>query len=213
MSHTSEDPSIFIRSMATRGSLGGLSKATLDTIQILDAAGFDLILVETVGVGQAEVDIVRTADTVLVVLVPGMGDSVQIIKAGILEIADLFVINKADRDGADMLHKDLRILLSLAETGADRWEPLIARTIATSGTGASEVVDGVQRHSEWVRSSALGKKKRLEILEHNILQLLTEITLERSLSEKKPLLKELVEACYERKIDPYSAVDRLLADK
>jgi LAO/AO transport system kinase len=213
MSHTSEDPSIFIRSMATRGSLGGLSKATLDTIQILDAAGFDLILVETVGVGQAEVDIVRTADTVLVVLVPGMGDSVQIIKAGILEIADLFVINKADRDGADMLHKDLRILLSLAETGADRWEPLIARTIATSGTGASEVVDGVQRHSEWVRNSALGKKKRLEILEHNILQLLTEITLERSLSAKRPLLKELVEACYERKIDPYSAVDRLLADK
>jgi len=211
MNHTSEDPSIYIRSMATRGSLGGLSKATLDAIQILDAAGFDLILVETVGVGQAEVDIVRTADTCLVVLVPGMGDSVQIIKAGILEIADLFVINKADREGADLLHRDLRILLSLAEAGTDRWEPLITRTIATTGEGAGEVVDGVQSHSEWIRNSARGKEKRLGILEHNIIQLLTEVTLERTLSSKRDLLKKLVADCYERKVDPYSAVEQLLA--
>lgn len=213
MNHTSEDPSIYIRSMATRGSLGGLSKATLDSIQILDAAGFDLILVETVGVGQAEVDIVRTADTCLVVLVPGMGDSVQIIKAGILEIADLFVINKADREGADLLHRDLRILLSLAEVGVDRWEPLIARTVATTGDGANEVVDGVQRHSDWIRSSARGREKRLGILEHNIVQLLTEVTLERTLTSKRELLKTLVAECYERKIDPYSAVERLLAEQ
>lgn len=210
MSHTSEDSSIFIRSMATRGSLGGLSKATLDSIQILDAAGFDLILVETVGVGQAEVDIVRTADTCLVVLVPGMGDSVQIIKAGILEIADLFVINKADRDGADLLHKDLRILLSLADHTPERWEPLITRTVATTGEGASDVVDGVQRHIEWVRNSAMGQKKRLEILEHNIVQLLTEVAVERALGPKRTLLKELVAQCYERKIDPFTAVEQLL---
>jgi LAO/AO transport system kinase len=210
MSHTSEDSSIFIRSMATRGSLGGLSKATLDSIQILDAAGFDLILVETVGVGQAEVDIVRTADTCLVVLVPGMGDSVQIIKAGILEIADLFVINKADRDGADLLHKDLRILLSLADHTPERWEPLITRTVATTGEGASDVVDGVQRHIAWVRNSAMGQKKRLEILEHNIVQLLTEVAVERALGPKRTLLKELVAQCYERKIDPFTAVEQLL---
>jgi LAO/AO transport system kinase len=161
-------------------------------------------------VGQAEVDIVRTADTCLVVLVPGMGDSVQIIKAGILEIADLFVINKADRDGADLLHKDLRILLSLADHTPERWEPLITRTVATTGEGASDVVDGVQRHIAWVRNSAMGQKKRLEILEHNIVQLLTEVAVERALGPKRTLLKELVAQCYERKIDPFTAVEQLL---
>ena len=210
MNHTSEDPGIFIRSMATRGSLGGLSKATLDAIQILDAAGFDLILVETVGVGQAEVDIVRTADTCLVVLVPGMGDSVQIIKAGILEIADAFVINKSDRDGADLLHKDLRILLSLAEPSAGAWTPEITRTVATTGVGTDEVIEAVQRHIEWIKSSPEGRRKKLAILEHNIVQLLTEVMLERTLHSKRELLGALVTECFERRTDPFSAVERLL---
>ena len=170
MTKTAEDAGIFIRSMATRGSLGGLSGATIDTVHVLDAAGFDVILIETVGVGQAEVDIIRTADTSVVVLVPGMGDSVQAIKAGILEIADLFVINKADRDGVDLLHKDIRILLSLAEYGETDWKPPLLRTIATDGTGKEEVVENIFSHKEWLATSESGRQRKLDILKQNLLK-------------------------------------------
>jgi len=209
MTTTSEDPGIFIRSMATRGSLGGLSRATLDAIQILDAAGFDLILVETVGVGQAEVDIVRTADTCLVVLVPGMGDSVQIFKAGIIEIADLFIINKADRDGADLLQKDLRVLLSLAEASPGGWDPVIARTVATSGEGAEETVDAVDRHAAWLRTSAAGQLRRREMVRHNLVRLTGEVLLDRALRGREEQIARLATECFERRTDPWTAVEEL----
>ncbi|MCB0317586.1 MAG: methylmalonyl Co-A mutase-associated GTPase MeaB [Bdellovibrionales bacterium] len=210
MTKTAEDSGIFIRSMATRGSLGGLSGATVDAVHILDAAGFDVILIETVGVGQAEVDIIRTADTSVVVLVPGMGDSVQAIKAGILEIADLFVINKADRDGVDLLHKDLRILLSLAEYTEKDWKPPLIRTIATQGTGREELVNDILAHQKWLSTSDIGKQKKLEILKQNILKLAADISLETSLKKFGPNLSELVTKCANREIDPYTAVEKIL---
>ena len=211
MSRIAEDPEIFIRSMATRGSLGGVSRATLDAVHILDAAGFDLILVETVGVGQAEVDIVRTADTCLVVVVPGMGDSVQAIKAGILEIADVFVINKADREGADTLHKDLRVLLSLSESKADDWKPSIVQTVATESKGITELSEALSQHISWLGTSAKGKEKRLMILEHSIKQIAQETVLEKVFEKNPGKLKDLVKRCFERQSDPHSAALELIA--
>lgn len=210
MTKSCEHQDIFIRSMATRGALGGISRATSDAIQILDAGGFDLILIETVGVGQGEVDIVTTADTCIVVLVPGMGDSVQIIKAGILEIADLFVINKADRDGADMLHKDLRVLMSLSDHDETTWLPPIIQTVATAGKGTADVLEHVAKHREWSEKSETARKRKLQVTEQNILKLATELVLEQTLTGKRAELDELVSRCFGRKIDPYSAAKKLL---
>jgi len=135
MSSHHTDPGIFIRSMATRGALGGLSHTTADIATVLDASGRDLVMIETVGVGQDEIDIVRLADVTLVILVPGMGDDVQSIKAGIMEIADIFVINKADRDGADRVEREIRAMQSLAHPRTDNWTPPVLKTVAADGTG------------------------------------------------------------------------------
>jgi len=150
MMRHSTDPGVFIRSMATRGALGGLSRATADTIALLDAAGHEVVLVETVGVGQDEIDVVRAADTVVVVLVPGMGDDIQAIKAGILEIADVFVINKSDQPGADRLQAELETMMSLGEA-ADRKE--IVRTVAVRDEGVEELVAAVERHRRSAEAS------------------------------------------------------------
>src|SRR5258707_9493175 len=139
------DKGVFIRSMATRGNLGGLARATTDAVAILDAAGFDKIIVETVGVGQDEVDIVKTADVSVVVLVPGMGDDIQTIKAGIMEIGDIFVINKADREGVLTTEKELEALLSLAERD-DAWEPLVVKTVATESRGIQELAAAIEKY-------------------------------------------------------------------
>lgn len=210
MVQTLDYQDIYIRSMATRGSLGGLSSATLDGVQVLDAAGFDLILIETVGVGQAEVDIMRTADTCIVVLVPGMGDSVQAIKAGILEIADLFVINKADRDGADHLHKDLRVLLSLTEYPAEAWKPPILRSVATSGEGAQEICDSVDQHAVWLKSSSTGKQRKHHVVRERIIKLASDRLHFRLLEQAQQKLDRLAQSCLDRQMDPYSAVEELL---
>jgi len=210
MSAVAEHAAIFIRSMATRGSLGGTSRATLDAVRVLDAAGFDFIFVETVGVGQAEVDIIKTADSCLVVLVPGMGDSVQAIKAGILEIADLFIINKADRDGADMLQKDLRVLLSLAEYGPTDWEPPILRTVATTGSGAAEVIVEAVRHGDWLKTTQEGRKRKLRMLKESIINMASGLLLERMLSATEATLDQKVLECFEHKTDPFSAVEYLV---
>ena len=209
MVKVSEDAQVYIRSMATRGTLGGLSRATLDAVQILDAAGFDLVLVETVGVGQAEVDIVRLADTCLVVMVPGMGDSVQSIKAGILEIADHFVVNKGDRDGADLLQKDLRVLLSLTEFGADDWKPEIYRTVAVSGEGVPELLAGVGQHAKWLACSKRGREKKLSIVRESILKLVSDLTLDQIISKHAADLDRLALECLERRNDPLSAALKL----
>lgn len=210
MSRAAEDPSIFIRSMATRGSLGGLAKSTLESVHVLNCAGFDVVIVETVGVGQAEVDIVRTADTCLVVLVPGMGDSVQIIKAGLMEIADAFVINKADREGALALEKDLLTLLSLAEGGGGHWQPMILKTIATTGEGVSAVVAASRRHLSWLDSSAEGKTRRLQVLSQTISALASEWITQAALRGCENRLHALAEECMARKRTPIEAAEELV---
>jgi LAO/AO transport system kinase len=210
MRHTS-DPGVYIRSMATRGFLGGLSRATGDVIDLLDASGKDVVIVETVGVGQAEVDIARLADTVLVVLVPGMGDDIQAIKAGILEIADLFVINKADREGADKLESELRQMMALVDDGRPR--PAILRTVAIRGDGVDELVEAIEaqgtapattaRRAERSRARARGRLK--DILVRTLLR----NTIESGLGETG--FERTVERLAAREIDPYTAADEVLA--
>jgi LAO/AO transport system kinase len=210
MGKTEEDPDIFLRSMATRGALGGLSRATFEAITVLDAAGYDIVLVETVGVGQVEVDVIRTVHTCLVVLVPGMGDSVQTFKAGILEIADLFVINKADRDGTDMLQRDLRLLISLADRKQDDWETKIVRTIATTGEGTAELVDRIVEHQAWLSQSQEGAVRRLNVTHDTVLKLLTDRFLSTLLQRHGSELSRLVAECVQRRSDPYSVVESLI---
>src|SRR2546425_9955291 len=154
------DPAVFIRSMATRGRSGGLSRAARDAVDLMDAAGHDPILIETVGVGQDEIDVVRVADTVLVVLTPGQGDDIQAIKAGLLEIADLFVINKADHPGADRLAADLEGMLSLGERRS--WTPPIVPCVATEGKGIDDLAKAIERHRDFLREGdRLNERRRL----------------------------------------------------
>lgn len=212
MNTAAEDPSVFIRSMATRGSLGGLAKATLESIHVLDCAGFDVVLVETVGVGQAEVDIVRTADTCVVVLVPGMGDSVQIIKAGLMEIADLFVVNKADREGALHLEKDLYSLLSLEEFSPDQWKPRVVKSVATTGEGVPQIIEGILAHLSWLESSTRGKDRRLKIVFQTLVALIGERAARAALSGRESQVETLAQECVSRKITPLEAVNRFFND-
>jgi LAO/AO transport system kinase len=171
------DPGVFIRSMASRGSLGGLAHTTAAVTQVFDAAGFEIIFVETIGAGQAEVDVARLAHTVLVVEAPGMGDDIQAIKAGIIEIGDIFVINKCDREGADKMERDLRMVLEMGRRREDSWEPAIFKTEAIAGKGIFELVYGIYRHKQASeQSQTLEKKLRertkatfLEILESEVM--------------------------------------------
>jgi LAO/AO transport system kinase len=203
------DSGVFIRSMATRGQLGGLSRATNDAIDLLDAAGYDPILVETVGVGQDEVEVVKTADAVAVVLVPGMGDDVQAIKAGILEIADLFVINKADRDGADRLETELNYMLSLVEA-TERGTPEVLRTVAVRNEGIEELRAAVRQYLEGGRRG--NSERRRERAEARFMALLGERVMagvmEKALAGDE--LGRIVGEIAERRLDPYSAVERVL---
>ena len=205
------DPGVFIRSMATRGNLGGLARATVDAVAILDAAGYDRIIVETVGVGQDEVEIVKTADVTVVVLVPGMGDDVQAIKAGIMEIGDIFVINKADRDGALRTEKEIEALLALTER-PDAWEPPIIKTIATENKGIDELAGAIQRCYEYQRGSASGRTRRQAIARWHILELLRERLLARALAAglTAERLDALAAEVAEKRRDPYSVVEEIL---
>ena len=164
------DPGIYIRSMATRGSLGGLARTTADVATVLDASGRDLILIETVGVGQDEVDIVRLADITIVILVPGMGDDVQTIKAGIMEIADIFVINKSDRDGAERVEREIRALQSLA-TRQDRWTPPIVKTVASKGTGIEEFA-GHCEYETYLQKENLALKRNIQNWQERLVEML-----------------------------------------
>jgi LAO/AO transport system kinase len=161
MQEHATDPGVFIRSMASRGHLGGLSAATPQALRVLDACGFDVVLVETVGVGQSEVEIMGQADSVLVLLAPGSGDAVQVAKAGILEIADIFVVNKADRDGVRSTTRELRAMISLGDRTARDWVPEIVTTVATRGEGIDELVGALARHREWARASGDLEQRRM----------------------------------------------------
>jgi LAO/AO transport system kinase len=203
------DEGIFIRSMASRGHAGGLARATARVVNVLDALGTDVVLVETVGVGQEEVDVIRVVDTVCLVTVPGLGDDIQAIKAGVLEIADVLVVNKADRPGADETARDLAQMLSLAK---DRpWKPPIVRTSAQSGDGIAELVAAIDKHRVWSKESGEDVVRRRAAARVEVETLLRE-TLLRELEGRvgEGRLEAAVARVAERAIDPYAAVDELL---
>ncbi len=207
------DKNVFIRSMATRGNLGGLSRATVDAVAILDAAGFDFVIVETVGVGQDEVEIVKAADVSVVVLVPGMGDDIQAIKAGIMEIGDVFVINKADREGVLRTQKELDALLSLAHR-PDMWHPPIVKTVATENKGIEELSAAIDSYVEFQGSSSHSSDRRKSIALWRLTELLQERLLKELLNRNgtSEKLENLAADVAEKKIDPYSAVEEILAE-
>src|SRR5947209_805959 len=179
------DPGIFIRSMATRGNLGGLAQATTDVATVLDAAGKDIVLIETVGVGQDEIDIVRLADVTVVILVPGMGDDVQTIKAGIMEIADIFVINKSDREGADRVEREIRSMQSLA-VRSDKWTPPIIKTVASEGKGIAELARTISDYEKYLQQQNLLMKKKISHWRERLVEMLRDSLLERLLNERLP---------------------------
>lgn len=205
------DKNIFIRSMATRGNLGGLSRATVDAVAILDAAGFDFVIVETVGVGQDEVEIVKTADVSVVVLVPGMGDDIQAIKAGIMEIGDVFVINKADREGVLRTQKELDALLSLAHR-PDLWQPPIVKTVATENKGIEDLATAIESYGNFQREGDAGLARKQAIAKWRLLELVQERLLNDLVGQNGAgkRLDELSREIAEKKKDPYSAVEEIL---
>src|SRR5436190_4451248 len=205
------DEGVFIRSMATRGNLGGLARATVDAVAILDAAGYCKIIVETVGVGQDEVEIVKAADVSVVVLVPGMGDDIQAIKAGIMEIGDIFVINKADREGVLRTQKELEALLSLSSR-ADGWEPPIVKTVATDGTGVAELAAAIDRFTAVQQGVDVTSERRRAIARWRIVELLRERLLASVLESPASLdtLDRLADEVATRRRDPYSAVEEMM---
>ena len=209
------DPGVFIRSMSTRGHLGGLSWATPQALRVLDGTGFDVILIETVGVGQAEVEIASTADTTLVLLAPGMGDGIQAAKAGILEIADVFVVNKADRDGADNVVRDLRNMLGLGgrHSAAGAWRPSVVKTIAEKEQGVEDVVEAIENHREWMREKGELHQRRLARAAGEIVALsMTELRERMRDLEGRASLRELAEKVVAGETDPYLASDAIVAE-
>ena len=221
------DPGIFIRSMATRGSLGGLASTTADVATVLDASGRDVVMIETVGVGQDEVDIVRLADVTIVVLVPGMGDDVQTIKAGIMEIADIFVINKADRDGADRVEREIRALQTITPSRAkparaggpematpmnDTWTPPIVKTVASTGAGIEDLVEKIALYQKHLEQSDRGRSRRIENWRGRIAEMLRDALFQRVLSDylNEGEAQRLASEVAEHKRDPYSLVEKIV---
>ncbi|HXO29788.1 MAG TPA: methylmalonyl Co-A mutase-associated GTPase MeaB [Thermoanaerobaculia bacterium] len=201
------DPGVFIRSMATRGAMGGLARASHDAVDLLDAAGFDWVLVETVGVGQDEVDVVRSVDSVVMVTVPGLGDDIQAIKAGILEIADVFVINKADREGVERTFKDLQMMLSIGDHGA--WLPPVLKAVATRDEGIDRLLVEVERHREHLVASGELAARRRSHLRLRVETLLKERVV--AAADQVLGLDREVERGFASRLDPYQVADRLFS--
>ena len=212
MQSRSLDSGTFIRSMATRGQLGGLARATADALMVLDSAGFDIVLVETVGVGQDEVEVARAAQATLVLVVPGMGDDIQAMKAGIMEIGDIFVINKADHAGADRVETEIRTLVSIS-TRSDGWKPEVVRTVASEGLGIGSCAGAIERFRGFFTASERGRDRALQIQRERLLELVRSKVLVDLMN--RPGCAELVDALarrvVSREIDPFSAADELLA--
>ena len=204
------DPGIYIRSMATRGSLGGLARATADVSTVLDASGRDLIMIETVGVGQDEVDIVRLADITIVILVPGMGDDVQSIKAGIMEIADIFVINKSDREGAERVQREIRALQSLATRG-DGWVPPIVKTVASEGQGVAELAAAIAEFEAYLKRENLALQRNIQNWQERLIEMLRDALLDKAREQLGVRdVRQLAAQVAEHKRDPYSLVEEIV---
>lgn len=212
MSERFLDEGLFIRSMASRGHSGGLARTTIRVVNVLDALGYGTVLVETVGVGQEEVEVVRVADTVCLVTVPGLGDDIQAIKAGVLEIADVLVVNKADRPGADDTARDLAQMLTLGKLRTT-WKPPIVRTVAATGDGVPELVDAIERHATWAAESGERDRRRRDTARSEVEDLLREALVRRlrdRLGEER--VARAVERVARRDVDPYAAVEEMLKD-
>jgi LAO/AO transport system kinase len=234
MSRHATDPGVFIRSVATRGHLGGLSRSARDMVRVLDAYGSDVVLVETVGVGQDELEVTRTAHSTLVVMAPGMGDEVQALKAGILECADVFCVNKADRDGADATVRDLELLIALgsgavlgasrarghvvhgkaiahaAVEASERWTPPICKCVATRGEGILPVVEALEKHRAWLFSTEAGKERRRARLAEEVREALREALIDEAAKALGAQIDEAVRSVEARELDPYTATERLI---
>jgi LAO/AO transport system kinase len=215
MQRHATDEGVFIRSLATRGCLGGLSRSTQDIVNVMDAMGKDIILVETVGVGQDEVEIVNTAYTSIVVLVPGMGDDIQAIKAGIIEIGDIYVINKCDREGADKVERDLHMVLQMGRRKEDGWEPPILKTEAIAGKGIFEVVYGIYRHKQAMEQSQTIKKKLEERARAAFLEILETEVVSHFIQriEEGGQWERIIDDLINRRTDPYSIVEKMIAEE
>jgi LAO/AO transport system kinase len=215
MQRHATDEGVFIRSLATRGCLGGLTRSTQDIINVMDAMGKDIILVETVGVGQDEVEIVNTAHTSIVILVPGLGDDIQAIKAGIIEIGDLFVVNKCDREGADKMERDLRMVLEMGRRREDNWEPLIFKTEAILGKGIFELVYGIYRHKQALEQNNVLEKKLRERTKTTFLEILESEVMAHFVEkmEKERQWDKIIDDLMNRRTDPYSMAERIMAEE
>ncbi|HET9129821.1 MAG TPA: methylmalonyl Co-A mutase-associated GTPase MeaB, partial [Terriglobia bacterium] len=205
------DPGVFIRSMATRGHLGGLANTTADVVSVLDAASRDPILVETVGVGQDEIDIVKLADVSVVVLVPGMGDDIQALKAGIMEIGDIFVINKCDRPGVENMERAVLSLLSLAHR-PDGWVPPIVKTIATEDRGIEELAEAIQKSADHAQTSSLRTERKRDAARQRLLSLLREMLVHKAVESVFPgdAIERLIDRIISRETDPYTIADGIV---
>jgi LAO/AO transport system kinase len=212
MQDHANDDQVFIRSMASRGHLGGLSWATPQAVRILVAAGFDVVLIETVGVGQAEVEIASLADTALVLVAPGLGDSIQAAKAGILEIADVFAVNKSDRPGAQEVVRDLRTMLAMASYGAHEWRPPIVSTSAATGEGIADLAAAIDKHRDWLGASGQLDERRLRRVREEISAIAVgELRLRTGGLPGQARLDELADRVLAGDLDPYSAADELIS--
>jgi LAO/AO transport system kinase len=210
------DPGVYIRSMSSRGQLGGLAAATPQAVRVLEAAGCEVVLVETVGVGQAEVEVASLADTTVVLLAPGMGDSIQAAKAGILEIGDVFVVNKADRDGADATYRDIQGMIGLAERGPGEWRPQVVRASAARGEGIDEIVAAIDKHRGWLESHGELARRRearaaaeIEAIALGVLR--ERIGTIRDGGAREAALPKLAARVAAGELDPYAAARELLS--
>jgi LAO/AO transport system kinase len=211
MQEHATDPGVYIRSMATRGHLGGLAWATPQALRVLDAAGCDVVIVETVGVGQSEVEVAALADTTLVLLAPGMGDGIQAAKAGILEVGDVFVVNKADRDGADQVVRDLRSTIRLAERQPGDWREPIVKTVAVRGEGMAVLIEAIDKHRDWMeRSGELARRRRRRVRDE--IEAIAATALRRRFGDVHgdARLDVLAEKVLTGELDPYAAADEII---
>jgi LAO/AO transport system kinase len=212
MQQHATDPDVFIRSMASRGQLGGLSRATPEALRVLDAAGFDVILVETVGVGQAEVAVASLADSTLVIVAPGLGDAIQAAKAGILEIGDLFVVNKSDQPGAQEAVRDLRTMIAMAQRAPGDWKPPIVSTVAVSGAGLDDLTAKLDSHWAWLDDTGAGERRRLARARDEISAIaLAELRRRLGGLPGDARLDELARQVAVGELDPYAAADELIS--